>query len=927
MIKYPAKLFVSLMFLLAIPACTEVKTVEDSIVEAKVSITNGHANEAIILLKNAVRMEPKNADVRFLLGEVYLNIGDYKSAEKEFEKSIELASVKAFLYSNLLEAKVKQFNSDEVEYLVDAAKGTSAEEYNKVLTYAGISYLHEGDIEKAKDYINQANEVGSHFVYSTIGKAYLANTPEQIESSIRLINAIVQESPSFADAWLAKGFLLQGQRKALDAAESFEEYSQLRPKDVPVLFFIAQNYLTAGQSEKASSIINRLIGPFENNAYVNQMKGQLEFDNKNYALAQEYSEKAYQLNSQLLSASIVAGLSSYHLKELEQAYKYLIRVQNYVPSTHLVNKVLAELQLRLGYIDEATITLDELIKNGAINEEFIVSASQELVKQGKISAAQDLLQTSIDLSPQNASVMREKGLIKLKMNDIASGIDILEKSLALDPNAHETEEGLASAYLSNDQLDKAMVLAKRWQESDDKKVMGLILESTVLEKSSKSKQAKALLNEALTLDANSIPALYKLAIYEHKEGNIEQAFKYFTRVLEVSPEQPLAIQSLISLAYKNVALSQKLELFLITQIKVHPESQGLKLAHSYLYASQSKFELAINILEEIKKSKSNTINVDMLEGDYYTQLHNWSSAISSYKAAALFAPTDHRATSKLIRVYEYSGDLKSALSVVDTEIIKMPNHYGLLLMQANYQSRLGIMPKQALISRLKTNETTKNHAVMFNTLGNIAVIQKNEVLAIEYFEQAYEKSPTSSNVFSLAQAYGRSKQFGLVTELLNQHLKTGSDYRLEAVLANAYLANKNYSEAEFHYLGLLEQKPKDLMTLNNLAVIQIELGKAESAHEYAKQALAQAPKNSAVIDTYGMALYANKQYSEALTYFEKALAIHPKNVDYAINKSRTLIALTEYKLAESVLLPLKASTPEQQKIIDTLLSENRKKGV
>ena len=50
----------------------------------------GQHDAAIIELKNAVQQAPKNAQFRFELGNTYMQISDFESAEKELGKALEL---------------------------------------------------------------------------------------------------------------------------------------------------------------------------------------------------------------------------------------------------------------------------------------------------------------------------------------------------------------------------------------------------------------------------------------------------------------------------------------------------------------------------------------------------------------------------------------------------------------------------------------------------------------------------------------------------------------------------------------------------------------------------------------------------------------------------------------------------------------------
>ena len=53
-------------------------------------LAKGNLRAAVIQLRNAVRTEPKRADARVALAEVYLRLGDPVSSEKEFQTASDL---------------------------------------------------------------------------------------------------------------------------------------------------------------------------------------------------------------------------------------------------------------------------------------------------------------------------------------------------------------------------------------------------------------------------------------------------------------------------------------------------------------------------------------------------------------------------------------------------------------------------------------------------------------------------------------------------------------------------------------------------------------------------------------------------------------------------------------------------------------------
>lgn len=914
------KVLVTSSMVLGSYACTDSKTSEEYQAEAEVFIEKNDTKSAIIALKNALSIAPQDAAIRFKLGIAYLDRGDYPNAEKELEKAERLGFDANQLLPRLIEAKFKLQKFKEVYSLTSSAEGLIDSSYVQVLTYAGLSSLYQGNRDKAQEFIDNANLISSESAYGQIGKAYLAQTVEEAAESLKVLESLIAYDADIIETYLLKGYLLQGSKQHLAAAQAFEKYAELRPKEHTIKFFIARNYIAAKEFDKAEPLINLLLKLSEYHPLSNQMKAQIEYERKNYVSAQDFATIAYQKNSKMHQSIIIAGISAYHLKEYEKAYKHLQKVEDDLPSDHIVKKTLVAIKLHLGYEGEAIETINELVDTDNIDSSMFVSAGMGLLKSGELSATEALMEKAGDLDFTTPTDLTKLGVIKLGLNDLESGIEALEKSFELDSTSKSTEAGLAIGYLMNNDFDKVLVIAKSWQESDHK-VKGLLLEATVLQKQNKHGEAEKLLEEALLIEPGNVAALFKLGVYKQRNKNVNSALDLYKNVIELSPAHSGAMKGIMSLTYNNKRIINDVIGFYEKQIETNKNSERLMLALAYLHSFNNDVNKALTILDELKKSDRPVKGVDLVIGDIYFQDKQWNHAAQYYKKASENSPESLKVSSKLFAIYEKLGQLSNSLEEVNRIYSFHKDNYGLLLMKVNYQTRLKITPSESELSRLATNEKTKEHWVHTQSLGNMAFLAGDFSLAEKQFRKSYDAMPSGKNVISLSGAVARTTSIDASISLLKSHLSHTVDPNVQSMLANAYLSSKKIDMAEKVYLDLISSYPSHVIALNNLAYIYIESNQPIKALKFAERALKLSPKSSAILDTYGHALLINNHAEKALEQFEQALVQSPDSIDIKINKAEALFQLNKKDESKSLLNTFSGMTKEQQIKVNILLKK------
>jgi len=922
------KIVMAICIALTVTACSPNMTAEQYIAEAKGFSEKQEHARAIIALKNAAQLNVKDPSVRYALGETYLAQGDYFNAENELEKAESLGSNNEMLIANLVQVKVKLNKFDYVYKVAEQSQLYPEDQQVIILTYAGISAMHENKLEQAKDYITQATNISEDSVYGAIGKAYISHSGSQYKNGLASVDELLANNPNFAEAILLKGYLLQAEKEFESAASTFSQYLKLRPKDIQVRFFIAQNYVFATNYEAAEPYVDQLLKIAASHPLANQLKAEIAYSRKDYTLAKDHAVISFQGNDNFNISKMIAGISAYKLGDFEQSYQYLIALKDILPPQHMVRKLIIDLQLKLGYDLEAASELQSLIDLDAVDSNMLTEASNKMLALGNIEAAQELLQSSINLKDSNPIELAQQGVTQLRLNQIEQGTARLEQALKLDPELAFAEQSLAIGYIKQKQYVKALEIAKKWQLSNDKKTQGLLLESIVLEKQLNVEGAQQLLFKVIELDENNVTALYKLGMYAHQNNDIDLAFNYYTKVIKQNPQHLQAMVNFLRLIGSNADnksnYTQKAMDFYSAEAIAKPENNSIKLGLAFINKIAKNNDVNIKLLQEIANSATPLKGIEVVLGDSYREKGDLPAAIAEYQSFVDVNPRSLGVIKKLLITFEQAGEFDKALLQVEENLKNNQDNAGLLLLKVYYQSLLSMKVSLTDIAKIKASENTANHWLLDKTLGNLAYNEKNFNDSVTFYASAYSKAVNNVNLINWSKSVALSGNKNQAITILEEHIKNlpedQSTIAIKTMLAGAYLSNGNTTKATAEYENILNVDADHVIALNNLSALELSRGNKEKALNYAEKAVLLADQNPQIIDTYAQALAATQQFTLAIEQYDKALVIDSSNVELSINKAEALKLSNQSNKAKLLLMSIKTNKKLEQDRITQLLN-------
>jgi len=906
---------VALVLAINITSCGENKTAEQHLQSAAKYSADNNINSAIVELKNAVRLAPKSAEARFQLGKAYLQQGNYVNAEKELLRAAELGED---VIVDLVQVKVKLEKFDDIYEIERNSAELSDEQYVVILTYAGIAALRSGKEEKAQDYLEQAISISADNSYAKVASAYLLKSNQEFRKGLVTISKLLEDSPDLSEAILLKGHLLFAIQEFELASENFAQYREQHPKDHSIRYFEINSLIRAEQYEKAEQNVDELLALYSKAALANQYKAQLLYQEKNYTQSKEFAELAVQYGgNDFAVAKMLAGVSAYHLNDMEQAYNHLISIEPMLPLSHPVQKILAVVKMKLGYLTEAAHTLNQLDNLTTEDAGFLQLASSELMKAGDYNTAQTMIDQAQRVLPDNAKITAQKGFLLLSQKDL-SGIKSLEKALELDPNLAGIELSLAVQYIENEQYDKAEVIAENLIAEGDE-VSGYLIKGGIFTNQKKKLQAKEMFEKVLALDSQNITSLYSLGVLAEKEKDFVTGVNYYQKVLLIQPGHIGAIKHL-SLVQIKLGENSLLIQFLTDLYNNNKDNKVLALGLSQSLRLDKQVEKAINILKNINPKNELPISYWVNLGDSYTQIKDFSNAKNIYSEGLKAFPDNYLISLRVIGLYEIEKKYPEALQAANKAYEKYPNNTRLEMLLAHFELLNGNFKSSekylVILQRKKLN-----HPFINTVAGKLALSNKDYTSSVEYFSLAYEQVPSEIGIINLARSLKFSNQQDEAENALENYLlKNEKNVRVRMLLAELYRDEDKQKIIE-QYIEASKNVPNNFVILNNLAWNLYLLGEFEHALKDIEKAHSLKPTNLSILESYGVILIANNKVDKGVQILEEAIGDGSKDINAYIALAEGLITQKNYKDAENLLVKINTRDKNELLKIGKLLKK------
>jgi len=480
-----------------------------------------------------------------------------------------------------------------------------------------------------------------------------------------------------------------------------------------------------------------------------------------------------------------------------------------------------------------------------VKDLFFRAISAKTIDNLTLSA--DLFERVIQTDPANDAALYELANIKKIQNDYRAAQGLLEKAVTVNQDNEWYWEALADCYEKNNEYAK--------------------LENVF--------------NELIRINPDKPDYYYDFANAYFLEGKYDDALKVYNRLEQLTGlnDDLLANRQKIYLKQGKVDLAaNQLE----QMIKTNPEEIKYYLFLAQLYSSNNLSEKALKVLLTAEKINANNGLIHLSLAEIYRDKKNEEASFNELTLA--FAIPDLEIDQKIRIVLGYlprfpdpnakasALELSRIITVAHPDDAKAYAVYGDMLLQNNRLTEAKEMYKKSVALNNQVYEVQEQ-------LVRIEIGQNDANGAISDGENSLSFFPNQAWMnYLVGVAWFQKKDFKKAIE----YIKNATALEVEdkellsqsfSALGDCFHSMKDNKSSDEAYDKSLSYNPNNVYTLNNYAYyLSLRGDQLDKAGQMSKHSNELQPNTASFEDTYAWILFKQKDYANAKTWIEKALA-------------------------------------------------------
>lgn len=265
----------------------------------------------------------------------------------------------------------------------------------------------------------------------------------------------------------------------------------------------------------------------------------------------------------------------------------------------------------------------------------LLRAALERHKKGEIEAAYRVYRAVLDSLPDHPTALHYLGLIAQQTGHSAQAVDLLRRSIRLDPKDPRAYNHLGQIVLGQGQQKEAIACFEKGIEVDPRHIDSINNLANVLAQNGERARAITLYRRALELDPRTINSTYNLANALKDDFAYDEALELFLRALEIDPDHVPSHHNLGVLLEQKGRFEEAIEHY--QAVRALQPAHVKSLANLISIRSYRPDEQTVKAAEQ-RLHAGNIADDDLIKlhhglGKYYDRRKRFDEAFSHFAAA------------------------------------------------------------------------------------------------------------------------------------------------------------------------------------------------------------------------------------------------------------------------------------------------------
>ena len=846
------------------------KTPEQYLELAKSYIAEGDLRAGVIELKNALQLDPENAEARYLLATSYLEQRNASGAEKELKRARDLGvSVKRL---TLPQARLLMLQGEMDRLLAESQPNAdlSPAELADLHDLRGQAQLRQQRFDDADAEFQAALEAQPNHVGALVGKGKAAMVRGDLDGAERQLAAAREVDADAVAVSLLDGDIGANRRDFARAEAAYQKALDADNRLTASRLGLVWSQLQNGKNKEALANLEPALKRNPHHPTLNFFAALANFQEQNHQVANEQALVVLNANGKHLPSRLIAGTTSYALGSHEQARRHMQVVLAASPDNVHARKVLAASLLALGRADEAAELVEDLELDSANDAQLLSAIGSQVLNRGDHDSSREFFERVVEINPEDASARTNLAAAQLAQGKNQEAIEELKKAIELDPESQSAQVLLIMTYLRDGKYDDALSEAVRFTQETPDSPHGYTLSGMAHAGKGDFDAAIGQFKQALKVKPGDYNASNNLAMVHIAQGEFDTAIALYETVLEHNPDN-LASQLKLAELKAQTGRTQEAVDHMRSVLEQDPNNVKYRLFLGGLYLRAGNPLKALDTVESVRVNTPRDPQLLALLGQAQVQIRQLPEAIETYETWVSVQPDIAPPYIGLSWAHEESGNLAKARQQIELALVQDITNPTARLARARLSAKAGELDlAEAQLKSLR--EANPDNPDVLELAGNIALVRGQPEEALALYEKAWAKRQNALSLAQLARAERAAGRPDAAAQRLRDWVEAHpDDIFIRFVLAEFDLQEGRLEESRDQYLAILERTPDNGIVNNNVAWVINELGDSQEALSYAEKARTLMPNEPSVMDTLAVIYLERGRSEEALDLLRNAV--------------------------------------------------------